>query len=271
MIEFEKQKIHSEIFWSQVEKAWPDTYVANKREIPFGEKIEACVVLCPLYSPGKLEESTLMLPPANIENSRVANKVNAYMTAIHAMNGYLAGLGGQMHLNVVFANKGVLSAGEYNSSQEKVLSHHKNVYIEAWSMFGRSNKISIEFSDYDDWGVKFPTFVDPKAQIPTDLQDVLGLTNSSESKMIAQLNKYFGKNITDNKKNRHTVERILTIGVDYNVAFWLIAGYLAFDDNITNIIGPRGIYIAAERFEPLFGIAKFTETLKELTRVQLKA
>ena len=271
MTEFEKQKIHSEVFWSQVEKSWPDTYVADKREIVLGEKIEVCVVLCPLYSPGKLDESTLMLPPASIKDSRVANKVNAYMTTIYAMNGYLSGLGGQMHLNMVFANKGVLFAGKHGPVQEKALLHHKAVYTEAWNRFGRLNKIGIEFSDYDDWGVKFPVFVDPKATVPTDLQEVLGIKYLPESKMIAQLNTYFGKNIIDNKKNRHTVERTLSMGVDYNAAFWLIAGYLAFDDNIANIVGPTGIYIAAERFEPLFGIAKFTESLKGLTRVQLKA
>ncbi|EKE05002.1 MAG: hypothetical protein ACD_19C00426G0024 [uncultured bacterium] len=60
-------------------------------------------------------------------------------------------------------------------------------------------------------------------------------------------------------------------GINYGSAFWLIAGYLAFDGIIANIINPNGLYIAAERFPGLFGIAKLTESLNKLTRVQLNA
>ena len=56
-----------------------------------------------------------------------------------------------------------------------------------------------------------------------------------------------------------------------NNVFWLIAGYLAFDNKIAEIVGDNGIYITSERLEPLFGIAKFTESLSNLTRIQTKA
>ena len=273
LIEYEnKQKLHSEIFWSQVEKAWPETTVANKKEIPWGEKTEVCIVLCPLYSPGVLEESTLVQPPASIEDSRVANKVNAYTTMIHAINGYISGLGGETHLNIVFANKGVLFAGKPSTEQNKALSHHKEVYINFFYSFCKNNKIGMEFSDYNDWKVDFPTFVDPNASIPQELILLKGIKDLPESKMLAQLNQYFGLQIEDSKKNRHAIERILNMeSLGYNATFWLIAGYLAFDNKISDIIGPKGIYIAAERFEPLFGIARLTKSLKESARIQLKA
>lgn len=272
-IEYEnKQKVHSEIFWSQVGKAWPETTVANKKEMSWGEKTEVCIVLCPLYSPGVLGESTLMQPPANIEGSRVANKVNAYTTMIHAINGYISAFGGEMHLNVIFANKGVLFSGEPSSEQNDTLVNHKQVYLDFFYNFCRDNHISMEFSDYNDWKVNFPTFVDPNTSIPQELISLRGVKDLPESKMLAQLNQYFGFQAEDSKKNRHAIERILNMeGLGYNAAFWLIAGYLAFDNKISDIIGPNGIYIAAERFEPLFGIARLTKSLKELIRIQLKA
>ena len=53
--------------------------------------------------------------------------------------------------------------------------------------------------------------------------------------------------------------------------FWLTTGYLAFDYRIPEIVGENGVYLATERFEPLFGISTFTSGLKEMPRVSLKA
>ena len=92
--------------------------------------------------------------------------------------------------------------------------------------------------------------------------------------MINILNSYLKlpHTIVDNKKNRKIIERILNMeGLGFNGAFWLIAGYLAFDYKISPLVGENGILLAAERFEPLFGIAKMTPSLSELTRINIKA
>ena len=46
---------------------------------------------------------------------------------------------------------------------------------------------------------------------------------------------------------------------------------MSFDHKIADIVGHNGIYVVAERLEPLFGIARFTESLRQMTRIQIKA
>ena len=272
-VEEEKQINYSEMFWSQIKNAWPETSVVNPKDINFSSQTEVCVVLCPLYLPGKLEESKLMPYPAIINGSRVANKMNAYLSVINLMNNCISEFGGKMNLNVVFANKGVLFSGKPGKDQLGYLKHHKDIYAQFFNDFGKMSGININFFDYDDFGVQFPIFVDPKASIPVEIADI-EWSGPSESKMIFQLNKCLNLPIAieDTKKSRHAVKRVLDMeGTTYESAFWIIAGYLAFDYKIADIIGQNGIYIAAERFEPLFGIARLTKSLRELTKVQLKA
>ncbi len=271
--EFDLPKADSEKIWSGVEKSWPETVVVNKKEILPGSVIDACFVLCPLYAPGSLEESKLISPPAKIDDSRVSNKIKAYLDVSTALNRLVKGSLSSLSLNVVFANKGVLFGGEPTKNDHDLLFYHENLYKDLFIMFGSEKGIAVSFSNYDDWNVNFPRFVNPKSDIlelglvPDDLK-------KEESKMIWQLNKYLNlpEPVEDSKKNRHVIERVLGMqGLGHRGALWLIAGYLAFDPNISKITKENGIYLVSERLEPLFGIAKLTKSLKDLTRIQIKA
>lgn len=59
------------------------------------------------------------------------------------------------------------------------------------------------------------------------------------------------------------------VGVE--TTFWMVAGYLAFDYQIPEILGQGGLYISAERFGPIFKIARLTPALNEMARIEVKA
>lgn len=271
--EFSIPEINSDKIWSDVERSWPETVVVNKKEILPGSVVEACMVLCPLYSQGSLKESKLIMPPLQIVDSRVAGKIKAYLETTSVLNKTVQGESSHLKLNVVFSNMGVILGSDPSQADIDLLSYHENLYKELFNKFSSKTGIPTILTNYDDWGVVFPRFVNLKSKVP-DVGEVPEDLKKEESKMIWQLNSYINPAvpIEDTKKNRHVIERVLgTQGMDYDAVFWLIAGYLAFDPNISRITKENGIYLVSERLEPLFGIARLTKALKDLTRIQIKA
>ncbi|OGM14789.1 hypothetical protein A3A76_04660 [Candidatus Woesebacteria bacterium RIFCSPLOWO2_01_FULL_39_23] len=261
----------SEKLWSTVRSSWPETIVVNQKNIS-GKNVNICIVLCPLYTPGSLDAAGLIKPPLKIENSRVANKFQAYIRTLDAFSGYINQYGGQSNIFTIFANKGVLFPGVPTEEESKALDYHSGLYHEALNKFTKERHVNLHWSTYSDYNIDFPEFLNLKKSLPDSLLKVTGIFPNHGTQMISNLNDYLGKNIEITKKNKHVIERVLSMnGMSYNSAFWLIAGYLAFDSNIVNIIGNNGVYVVAERFESLFGIARLTESLKNLTRIQIKA
>lgn len=258
-----------ERIWSVIEKSWPETSVVNKQD-ELGKEIRAAVVLCPLYAPGDLTSAGLIKPPLKIDDSRVAGKVRAYRQSLTAMADFAQTTGRKLQLSVVLADRGVLFSGEPTKSDKRALDYHYQLYCQVWGDFSKRQGVGVTTSKYSEKNVCFPDFLDLRASLPVSKRSE-GV--SRESEVISYLNQYFGTTILETKKNRHVVERILGIrGINSTTeAFWLIAGYLAFDPQIPKLVGPEGIYVVAERLEPLFGISRFTEALNQLTRVQLKA
>ena len=93
----------SEKLWSTVRSSWPETIVVNQKNIS-GKNVNICIVLCPLYPPGSLDAAGLIKPPLKIENSRVANKFQAYIRTLDAFSGYINQYGGQSNIFTIFAN-----------------------------------------------------------------------------------------------------------------------------------------------------------------------
>ena len=60
-------------------------------------------------------------------------------------------------------------------------------------------------------------------------------------------------------------------GVGFTGAFWIIAGYLPFDNMIVDLIPDNGVYLAAEKAQSLFGVANLTEDLKLIPRIEIEA
>ena len=271
MKEQENTYFSSHNLWEAVKAATSEVLVLHERELK-GPKVNVCLVYCPLYAPGELSDSKIILPPGGIEDSRVAGKFKAYLPAISSMHKYLKCFGGEVNLTSVFANKGVILSEEPDGTHNEALIYHKHLYREATLKLSDTLNMPVTFYDYDDLGVDFPKFYNPKeALLPEDIR--INHDLREESQMIEVLNQYLGfpEPITDNKTNRKVVKNILQMkDTSFEAAFWLIAGYLAFDPKISKIIGVDGVYMVSERADSLFWISKLTPKLDTLTRVQIK-
>lgn len=258
-----------------IAQAWSESSCVNIGRI-YNPNVRAVVTLCPLYKPGILDESSLLIKEVSIAESRVSNKWLALQKVLGGMNQYLQRVGGALELTAVFANKGILFNGYPGEADYATISKHSTVYEEAVSTFCKKQGIAYIYNSYDNLSVPFPSFVNPTDDPPLLNKDG-SVWMREESKMITQLNELGQKialpfQIIDNKKNRTIVEKIRRIqGISCTGAFWLIAGYLAFDYRLPELTGENGVYIATERYEPLFGITNMTPGLKELPKVKIKA
>lgn len=264
-----------EVFLETVGSAWPESVVVDRGHELLPDKLNVCVIFCPLYSPGPLSESKLIRPPMKIIDSRVSQKAEAYASVLKVASDYLGPFGGSLSVKAVFANRGVLFGGEPTGEEKQYLNYHGELYKSMMQEFSQMTGSELEFYDYDDLGVKFERLIDPNKPIPEDAKNGVKEEIREESKVIVYLNNYLGPNlpfeIIDNKKTRKVIKSIMSIGIDIDQAFWLIAGYMAFDHKIPQLVGKNGIYLVSERFGPLFRISKFTPELDNVTRIQLKA
>lgn len=265
------EALYDKGLWDALHIAVPEALVLHKKEkVALG--LNVCVVFCPLYAYGDLSDSKLIFPPVGIDGSRVSGKFKAYLPAIISMHKYLEKMGGGVNLTAVFANKGVLLADNPTPGHVDALEYHKSLYKDAMAKFCGDLGIHLSFYDYDDFDIDFPKFYNPRyVPLPDGIQ-----WNSSikpESQMISALSQYFGfsQPIEDNKTNRKVVKNVLQLkDTTFEAAFWLIAGYLAFDPKIPKLVGEGGIYMVSERADSLFWISKLTPKLDSLTRVQIK-
>ncbi len=228
------------------------------------------VIYCPLYAPGSLSESRLIKQPLGITDSRVANKVSTYLTTIKSLNESLKLEDKNLYLKAILSNKGVLFAHDDTSEVAHDLEYHKQILQETTQLFCLQEGIEYDFSDYQSLEVNFPVFVDPSASLPVETPD----RANPKSAMIDCLNSYLDLPvpIENTKRNRNVIRGILGMdGISFESAFWLIAGYLAFDYKLADLLGENGVYLVAERFDPLFAISKLTQALDKKTRIQIKA
>jgi hypothetical protein len=254
-----------------VQAAWPETTAENLDKTA-SKDIRLLFTLCPLYLPGSLSESGLMMSSASIECSRVARKWKALTEVITGLDNYFKAIEGSLSLSAVFASKGVLLAAQPNIDHEVAIMNHNDIYQEALDKFCQGKKIALDFTNYHQLGVKFPDFVNPNSRIP-----VYTGTGDSKNMLVNAINAHLQaeqipSQLFDNKANRRLVDKIAGIeGVGSSGAFWLITGYMAFDYMIPTLASENGLYLATERFEPLFGISHFTEGLKVMPKLKIKA
>ena len=202
-------KKHSELFWSTVKSSWPETSVINEKDI-LGKDLNVCVVVCPLYAQGDLSTAGLIKPPLQIEDSRVANKFKAYNEVLQNMNGSLTTFGGNVNLHAIFANRGVLFPGLPSDEDQRTLEYHEELYSVAYHKFAQVNHMNLHWSTYNDHNVNFPQFVDLSHPQSLSVLTELDYVNK-ETELIAHLNAYFNSDISTSKKNRHIVERVLSM------------------------------------------------------------
>jgi hypothetical protein len=276
------QEFNADLFWNTVMISMPGISIANKEKLQ-GNTIKALFTLCPLYQQGTLEKSELLQKPNTLPDSRVAGKWDALQKVISHMQTSLNGANKTLDVTIVFANKGVLLNHVPTQADEEALRYHEQLYKQAVLAFCKEKGIQARFLTYDskEIDVRFPKFINPNDEIPgisrlTDdsRRDVIDAENPND--MILLLNQYmtsFGlKNAISEvrTKTRQTIKDLIK-AFGTKTTFWLVAGYLAFDGKIPELIGENGIYMATERFAPLFKIARLTPPLYSMTRVEIPA
>lgn len=256
------------------EAAWPEGAKMINGDKLRGGEITTLVVLCPLYGQGSLEESVLIVAPSGVGDSRVVNKLRGYMKVLAGMNEYVQATGGKINLKVVVANKGVLMGQAPTETDVAALEYHRELYEVVWGEFAREQGMGLVVADYDDLGVEFPRFVEMGAGLPEGVEEPTGSAKEQAGVMIEQFNALLElpEEIVNNKKNRNRVARILEMeGLGYAGAWWMVAGYLVFDHRIAELVGDNGVYLMAERFEPLLSVARMTPSVDGLCRLEIKA
>lgn len=271
MKEYEQKNVSEQFSSAGLERAiknvWQESTMVNFSKLQ-NSTLKVLFTLCPLYQQGPLDQSKIMLPPASISQSRVSRKWDALQAVIGAIHSYLSSVGGKMEVSAVFANKGVLLGYASTKEDEEALIYHGTLYKEAVDSYFSQKGIDYSYLTYEDLDVNFPTFVNPSATIP-----------SSEPSLNTQINEYLRDReisttqVTSNKSGRRLIEKLHNLGgrMSTEAVFWLVTGYLAFDHMIPQIAGNNGLYLATERFEPLFSISNFTPALKEMPRINIKA
>lgn len=292
---------NSENLAKVITDTWPTSTCVNFDGLA-GPRVYALLTLCPLYGPSSLDGGVLLEPPnCSIAESRVASKLSAATKVAKAMHEHLVKVGGHLHINTVFANKGVLVKPEQygmpsqklQAVGEELLDCHSYLYKAELDKFCNQAGINYSYTTFKQAGVPFPTFVTANGipgqvlwhedtgrhSYPEEIVKKMAMvdpTLSEEIRMITVLNNFLktlklDHEITANKANRRLMKKLTWgLGTQQNTVLWLIAGYLAFDHMIPKMVGRDGVYLATERFEPLFGISNFTPGLKEMPRVHIK-
>jgi hypothetical protein len=181
--------------------------------------------------------------------------------------------GGNLDVTAVFANKGVLLAGEPIQEEFEKLHGHNGVYKAAFTGFCNDQGIKHTYTNYTELGIPGPDFVNPKESIAGPHKGVY-----SPEEIIKHLNDFLVSvglppYVEGNGRNKKVIKKMHHLGgqTSSDEVYWLTAGYLSFDHMIPKLVGDTGLYIATERFEPLFGISNMTPELKGMARLQLKA
>ncbi len=257
-------KFNTKDLWQAVAGPWSPNIKIINGTVNLEPDITALVVICPLYAPGNLTKSQLIYPPYGIYDSRVHSKFNAYLGVLENMTKYLDSVGGSLILKAVFANRGVLIKNPVPEDYQ-ALNWHSELLSAAIANFCQRMGITHEYYTQNDFGIDFPTFVDME-------ESANGIERGEPAELINLLNKLIGVSVVNNRDSRHRVKRVMEIdGVGFTGAFWMIAGYLAFDTMISELISPNGIYLSAEKAHSLFGVAHLTESLEIIPRIEIEA
>jgi len=257
--------------------SWEDGItIKNSLMIDLNQPVDILFTLCPLYSKGDLQSSTIMTQDISIETSRVSGKWLGLQKVIATLKKFLMENGsGIGNIKVVLANKGVLLNAIPSNEHLEVLKLHADIYYQALSNYFAEQDLTFEFLGFDssEINVTFPYFINPNSRLP-EVSATIDESKTSQFNIIEIMNAYFlllDKNVIviNNNDNRIIIKDLVKV-FGINTTFWLVAGYLAFDYKIKALIGNNGIYLSTERFDGIFKIAKLTTSLARLPRIEIK-
>ncbi len=242
--------------------------------------LSAFVVLCPLYETGSLEGSRLIYDLSSIERSRVKNKLPAYKAVLGSLADYFNSIGIDLKVKFAFADKGILLSHDPGEKEHAALYAHSSFYRTEVERFANSKKVGYEYLTFSDLDLKFPRFSDTRLGIPEDIAIKLEINRASsldEHTAIACINEYLKSIqahtvIESGKLEIGTVRQLTSIkDFPHEMLFGFIANYIALQEKIPDHVGEDGIFIQAERFNPLLKVPNLVEGLKALTRIDILA
>lgn len=226
------------------------------------------MALCPLYAQGTIRDSELLTNPKSIEESRVGGKWTIYSEIVTRMHESLSALDKKLELIVVFADTGILLGHEPTSKDTEAAETHKQLYMKEVSELLEPKGIVYSYTTHSELGVVVPKFFNTRGKIPFQ-------GSISQEDMVNEVNSYLdgigskGK-IKQTNDNRRVVFNFMNMNsLGHDMAFWLIVGYMGFDYKIPELVGSDGVYLQAERFNQLLQLAKLTEELKSMARINI--
>lgn len=280
--QLELQQINYQEIWNAVQTSGVEVNIVHGEKLGQANVVHALFTFCPLYDKSSLAESGLISSPAQISDSRVANKWEADKKVVGSLSTALKQQGRNLAVTIILADKGVMLNHDSTKADQDALDYHAQVYQKALGEFCEENGIAVRFMRYQDEAldVHFPTFVNPNAEIPYIQRpegfDRRGVADATEPQTMADLLKEYMQSLgvdalpVINKKVRETLKELIK-AFGANTTFWMVAGYLAFDYKIPTLLGEGGVYLSTERFSPIFRVARLTPSLNEMARIEIKA
>lgn len=255
--------------WIDVERPIGEStvQVSNKPSL-VSDKVKVLMALCPLYAQGTLRDSRLLQNPKSIEESRVGGKWTVYSEIISRMSESLLALGVDLELKIVFADTGILLGHEPTKDDTNAVNSHNYLYMEEVSKLLNPKGIPYTYTSHSELGVTVPRFFNTQEKTPirgTITQEGMIEKVNSYLKSIGSEGKI--KQTNDSRRVVFNFMNMNSLGLD--MAFWLMAGYVGFDYKIPQIAGNDGIYMQSERFGQLLQLAKLTEELKSMARINI--
>lgn len=167
----------------------------NLQILPVGRNLVVTTTLCPLYAPGPLRGSKLLMPPLGLYDSRVRGKWSKGTETFAAIKRVVDQIGGTMRIMFTFADRGVI-VNDPTTEDPTALVYHQQIYWQEALNDLRDLGISWEMQRYSDLIGDFPQFVDPSDSNEIDISRILPDYNKKARKIINPMLQQFGPAIT---------------------------------------------------------------------------
>ena len=242
--------------------------------------LKMLIILCPLYSQGSLQDSTLLPDPKDLAESRVGPKFNVYTEAAKATKEHLNAIGRTMELEILFADRGVLISHDPTTQDLEALESHRALYVgELLKGLGGTN-MTFRMRSFSELGghaiTKIPQFINTHGT-PGYIPDDLKLPEKMKKKVQFIKQHLEAQGISVQLAGTSTFNNILNpimAGKESSPAtlIGLVEQYIASEMSFLDpdILGMDGMFVNAERFSPLLDMPELLPQLMGLRRVDVK-
>lgn len=233
-------------------------------------ELELLAVLCPLYAPGTLEESELLKPPLSLGDSRVGSKFKIYVETAKIIKDFTITAGMNLSFKFLFANTGVLLSRKPTEEDDARLDAHMEFYKSEAERNLADAGIKFTMDSFSDLRglpiAKIPKYIitsRSKNEMPRPKHLIKEISREMES---LGINPSFASKASTNS----IVGEMLSMkGASVETVKGLVETYIASELSFIPILNGNGIFINAERFQPLLRMPDMLSELKQLKRVDV--